>query len=167
MNRFTKPFLSLTARDLMNPDVTAIPERMSLRGAAHRLAQSRISGAPVVDAEGKCVGVLSSTDFVAWTDQGERAARQPAGPAGSFHSAWQIADPEALPEQDVSRVMSSDPVTVAPHTPIAELARTMVAAHIHRVIVVDDQNRPIGVVSSTDILSAVAATAGAQLPQKG
>ena len=131
------------------------------------VAQSRISGAPVVDAAGKCVGVLSSTDFVAWTDQGERDARQPTSPEDCFHSPWQIAEPETPPGEDVSRLMSPDPVTVAPHTPVAELARTMVAAHIHRVIVVDDQSRPIGVVSSTDILSAVAGTAGAGLPQKG
>jgi len=32
----------------------------------------------------------------------------------------------------------------------------MIDAHIHRVIVVDEQQRPVGVVSSTDILSAVA-----------
>jgi predicted transcriptional regulator len=36
----------------------------------------------------------------------------------------------------------------------------MMDAHIHRVIVVDSENRPIGVVSSTDILAAVARAAG-------
>ena len=52
--------------------------------------------------------------------------------------------------------MTADPVTVSPHTPIGKLARLMLDAHIHRVVVVDEQRRPIGIVSSTDILAAVA-----------
>ena len=43
-------------------------------------------------------------------------------------------------------------------TPIRELAREMSDADIHRVIVVDEQERPIGVVSSTDVLAAMAYT---------
>ena len=43
--------------------------------------------------------------------------------------------------------------------PLAELARMMLDAHIHRVIVVDRNGKPIGLVSSTDILAVVAHTA--------
>ena len=39
---------------------------------------------------------------------------------------------------------------------IMDLARSMLDAHIHRIIVVDNNCRPIGIVSSTDILAAVA-----------
>jgi hypothetical protein len=46
-----------------------------------------------------------------------------------------------------------------PQTPIGELARLMLDAHIHRIMVRDENNRPIGIVSSTDILAAVARAA--------
>jgi CBS domain-containing protein len=52
--------------------------------------------------------------------------------------------------------MTPDPVTVPPTASIGDVARMMLDAHIHRVIVVDRCRRPIGVVSSTDILAAVA-----------
>jgi CBS domain-containing protein len=39
---------------------------MSLRAAAQLLMHDRISGAPVVDDAGRCIGVLSSSDFVTW-----------------------------------------------------------------------------------------------------
>ena len=65
-----KPFRSLTARDLMSKDVLLIPRKASLRHAAHLLAQSRVSGAPVVDDDGRCVGVLSTTDFMRVVEQG-------------------------------------------------------------------------------------------------
>jgi predicted transcriptional regulator len=45
------------------------------------------------------------------------------------------------------------------NTPIGDLARMMIDAHIHRLIVVDDAGRPAGVVSSTDLLAALAAAA--------
>jgi CBS domain-containing protein len=55
--------------------------------------------------------------------------------------------------------MTPDPVTVAPATPLGELARLMVNAHIHRLIVAGEDRRPVGIVSSTDILAAVARAA--------
>jgi len=52
--------------------------------------------------------------------------------------------------------MTANVVTVGSQMLLAELARTMIDAHIHRVIVVDEERRPIGVVSSTDVLAALA-----------
>jgi CBS domain-containing membrane protein len=153
----THPFLALTAADLMSRDVVMIPRAMSLRTAAHLLSESKVSGAPVVDETGECVGVVSTTDFMHWVGHGERGASRPSRfDPGGFHTAWQIADLEALPAEEVANYMTADPVTVPPTTSIAELARQMIDAHIHRIIVVDAMNRPIGVVSSTDVLAAVA-----------
>lgn len=52
--------------------------------------------------------------------------------------------------------MTGDPVTVPGGATIGELAQMMLDARIHRVIVVDHNERPIGIVSSTDVLAAVA-----------
>ena len=46
MHVLAKPFSALTAADLMTRDVVAIPERLSLRAAAHLLAQAQVTGAP-------------------------------------------------------------------------------------------------------------------------
>jgi CBS domain-containing protein len=160
----TKPFLALTAADLMSRDVVMIPRAMSLRTAAHLLSESQVSGAPVVDETGECVGVVSTTDFMHWVGYGERGAWRPVcSNPGCFHSAWQVVDVNDLPTDEVDAYMTTDPVTVSPGTPIAELAREMIDAHIHRIIVVDAKNLPIGVVSSTDVLAAVA-YAGQQRP---
>jgi CBS domain-containing protein len=65
---------------------------------------------------------------------------------------------DTLPAEAVTSHMTADPVMVPPETPIQQLARAMVDAHIHRVIVTDARKRPVGVVSSTDVLAAVART---------
>jgi CBS domain-containing protein len=152
----TKPLLAMTAADLMTETVVMISDELSLQGAAHTLAQARISGAPVVDRAGRCVGVLSSTDFLAWAEKGKRAAKRGAPFTSPFTYDWQLLEPDELPEDVVRNYMTADPVMISPLTRIGELAQMMLDAHIHRVIVVNPAREPIGIISSTDILAAVA-----------
>jgi CBS-domain-containing membrane protein len=156
MTTLETPLLQLTAEDLMSREVLVIPQHMSLRSAAHLLAQGRVSGAPVVDAEGRCVGVLSAADLVHWLDRGKQAARRRREGASCVCCDWQLNALEGVPEDEVASYMTPDVVTARADVRIGELARWMRDAHIHRIIVVDDERRPVGVVSSMDVLSAVA-----------
>jgi CBS domain-containing protein len=150
-----KPFLELTAADVMSHEVIAVPKHFSLRAAARLLAGSHISGAPVVDHTGRCVGVLSTTDFVAWAGKGESMPRERAE-ASPGACEWEIITTMAPVEEEVRDWMTPDPVTAPPTASLSELARAMIDAHVHRVIVAQGDGRPIGIVSSTDILAAVA-----------
>lgn len=155
MNTLTKPLLALEAADVMSTPVITVPKQMSIKAAAHLLAQAGISGAPVIDGKGRLVGVLSANDFVSWAEEGgpgHRSFRE----VPQVHSPWQLLDPERVESDEVGTFMTPDPVTVAPATPLTELARMMLDAHIHRVIVVDADMRPVGVVSTTDVLAALA-----------
>lgn len=152
----TDELLGLTAGQLMSRDVIVIPERMTLRGAAAVLRQAGVSGAPVVDAEGRCTGVLSATDFVRRAEGAVPSALLPCPCGQSPHSDWEIMDVETVAADEVRACMTRDPVMVGPETGIGELARMMLDAHIHRVIVTDIGGKPIGIVSSTDVLAAVA-----------
>ncbi len=156
MEAMTKPLTSLTAAELMTPNPVVISKHMSLRAAAHMLAQARISGAPVIDARGACVGVISSTDFVRRAEGNETPPELRARTNSCICSDWQMVELEMLPVEEVSEFMSKCTFTAAPETSLVELARVMVEAHIHRLIVVDVLSRPVGVVSTTDILAALA-----------
>jgi len=137
-----KPLFSSTAADLMSATLVMVPQEMSLKSAAHLLAQAGVSGAPVVNSDGRCVGVLSATDFVHWMD------REHGGPTACAASpaSW-VARPMGaageLPGQAVRDYMTHDPVTVFATATISELARKMIKVHIHRVIVVDKSGKPI------------------------
>ena len=200
----TNPLLALTTSELMSRDVVTIPRDMSLRALAHLLFQNQISGAPVADADGRCIGVLCATDFVHWVEDGGQGAEDVPLPACPYqvkgrlltgeqavictqakgtcplremrhitggrhtavclqpsgvHGGWRQV-PENLPVSAVSRYMTADVVTVGLQTPLPKVARTMIDAHIHRVIVMDEERRPIGVVSSTDLLAAMACSDG-------
>ncbi|HWG42709.1 MAG TPA: CBS domain-containing protein [Gemmataceae bacterium] len=160
----TKPFLALTAKDLMNGDVVRIPRDMGMQAAARWLDQMHVSGAPVVDEQGRCVGVLSSGDFVACcaannTRCAQHRAEANRGPCtceGCVSSEWQMVNVAERIEGSVRDHMTPDPVTAPPETTIGRLAQMMVDAHIHRLIIIDEQRRPLGIVSTTDIVAAVA-----------
>jgi CBS domain-containing protein len=151
-------FLGLTAADLMTAPVMTLPEETSLSEAARLLHGSRISGAPVVNAEGRCVGVLSSSDFVTWAEKEGGAGKERK--ATTFIAPWgELISIDDSPDHPISRYMTAQPVTVAPSTPIGELCQQMVDVHIHRVLVVAEGDRPCGIVTSTDVLAAVARAA--------
>jgi CBS domain-containing protein len=153
----TKALMDYTAADLMSRDLLLIPQRLSLRAAAHLLAQAHVTGAPVIDDAGRCVGVLSSTDLVDFLDRGTRSAKRTAWQqAECVCSEWQLAELERIPEDEASLYMTTDVVKASPAARLGDIARLMIDAHIHRVVVVDGDDRPTGVVSATDVLAAVA-----------
>jgi CBS-domain-containing membrane protein len=156
MPTLTRPLTDITAEDLMSRGVVTIPQRMSLRAAAHLLNHARISGAPVVDEQGRCVGVLTASDLMKWVEKGERASKRLFPTPSCMCTDWQVSELSALPADEVTRHMTTDLVTVPPSTHVAELARIMIDAHIHRVLITDRDGRPAGIVTSTDILAAVA-----------
>jgi CBS domain-containing protein len=206
----TTNLLEMTASDLMTRNVVRLTAEMLLWQAADVLLKNQIGGAPVVDREGKCVGVLSASDFIRSALQPEHmptAASAPLpvtcgfqlkhridnghevtlctlppgvcsaqveqkGPKGqrlitcsqphSVLADWQVVNVEKSPAHEVRHFMTPDPVTVSPETPLRVLARHMIDAHVHRVVVVDEEARPIGIVSGTDVLAAVAYSGGEQ-----
>jgi predicted transcriptional regulator len=150
-----KPLLGQCAADIMSQHIVMIPREMSLQGAARMLARAGVTGAPVVDDRGRCIGVLSTTDFMHWVENDHKPAKAEATDE-RMCMGWEL--PEAVETNcRVEDCMTRDPVLVVAGTRIGALARMMIDAHIHRVIVVDAvSQRPIGIVSTIDILAAVA-----------
>jgi CBS domain-containing protein len=161
----TQPLLELTAEDLMSREVITLPRDMPLPDVARVLERFKIGGAPVVNERGQCIGMFSTVDFLRQTQPGNRTAQMPPPVPGCACSEWKIIDYDdwdSFPADSVNHYMTIDPVVVAPTTSLGELAEKMVDAHIHRLIVVDADRRPIGIVSSTDMLAAVARVARAK-----
>jgi CBS domain-containing protein len=198
-----KPLPALTAGDVMSKPVEVIRLGTPLPSAAHLLRQAGVSGAPVVDEAGRCVGILSASDFLRWAArqgpgggaapslhtcryqkderrasgepgavcllaQGGCALQAPDRTAGGEEKPfcllpdcilfdWQQVVEGPAPGDAVEQYMTRDVVTVAPEVPLTRVARLMIDADIHRVVVDDELGRPLGIVSGTDVLAAVAA----------
>jgi CBS domain-containing protein len=135
--------------DLMHPDPVVIGANASVAEAARRMDEHHIHGLPVVDATGYLVGVLSQTDLLR---------------ARSTEYLW-----ANWPGLAVRHLMTAPAVTVTRSTPIADAAVTMERRRIHRLVVVadDDPRRPIGILSTTDLIHAIAALPAEGVPHAG
>lgn len=169
MRVVNKPLFRLTAADLMSREVLALPRVLPIQDAVRALSRSRVGEAPVVDERGQCVGIFSVSDCSRRVQSGNRIARTPPPVPGCVCSEWEVVEPDwdAFPADAVSQYMTPDPVMVQPAIPLGELAQMMVDAHIHRLIVAKDDRRPIGIVSNTDVLAAVARAARGQEYEQG
>ena len=129
----------MLVRDLMQREVKTVHPDDAVNDAVVALTDSHISALPVVDGSGHMVGVVSSTDIL--TSEAE---------------ARDAVEREALFEQMIVRdIMTRRPLTVEPDAEVREAAQQMLYADVHRLFVTRGE-RVIGVISTTDIVRAVA-----------
>ena len=126
--------------ELMQTEVQTVPPDAVLNEVAVTLADYHISGLPVVDGSGRLIGVISTTDIVTaeeeTTDQASR---------------------DALFERTLVRdLMTPRPLTISPEAEVRDAALQMLQADVHRLFVTEGE-RLVGVISTTDIMRAVAA----------
>ena len=125
--------------DLMQDDVTAVRPDATVADVIASLADAHVSAVPVVDTHGHVLGVVSSSDVL--TEEAE--ARD-----GTARSVLL----EATQARDI---MTRQPLTIDPDADVRDAARQMLYAEVHRLFVVSG-NRLAGVISTTDIVRAVA-----------
>lgn len=129
----------MTVAELMERRVKTVRGEATVAEAIVELADAHISGMPVVDAAGRVIGVLSTTDLLtAEAETGDAAARR---------SLWE--------NTAVQELMTPRPFTIAPDEDVREAARQMLYADVHRIFVAEG-DQVIGVISTTDIVRAVA-----------
>ena len=154
------------ARDIMTTTVVSVVPSMKLREAAVVLRDNRITGAAVVTETGRLIGVLSETDLVERESQPRvrtfefskpRArARMSNPPAKTIEVLEAIETP--LADTTVGEVFSPYVITARPTAPLTLLAREMVRNQVHRIFILDG-TALVGVVSSMDVMKAVAGPA--------
>ena len=124
----------LRARDIMATDVFILDFGASIEEAAWAFSRQNLGGAPVRDADGRIVGFLSRRDVV--------------------NPAW--ADWVPRKKATVGDIMTPNLLSIAADTSALHVARGMVEKGIHHVIVLDEDQHVVGMISSLDIVKAVA-----------
>jgi CBS domain-containing protein len=150
---------AIVARDVMNPDVLTVRDDLSLTELAEFLVDHEISGAPVEDAEGRLVGVVSLTDVAAaFTGVRDQAVVDHSSPdfyLGHWEDRFNPEDLAGLrvadSEATVGEIMTPAIFAVEDETPVALVAEKMIHAHVHRLLVTRDR-KVVGIVTTSDLL---------------
>jgi CBS domain-containing protein len=151
----------LSARDIMTTKVLTVRPETSISDLSKTLENRKIGGLPVVDKDGRLVGVITQSDLV------ERARDLELPPAINildFHIYLQIPSHllhrvEKMLGTTVGDCMSPNPVTVAPNTPVSQIAALMAKQKVHTIPVLDG-GKLVGVIGKMDLVRAMAAEPG-------
>jgi CBS domain-containing protein len=153
----------LTAADVMHRDVITVAPDDTLRDALALMTGNHVTGLPVMDDMGRCVGLITSSDVLNYEQ--ERAENSAESGTAQFFDPdtqlWQSAPLSAFGLDDfgdvqVSEVMTRDLIWVARQASVRDVARRMIEGQIHRVLVMDENKSLFGIISAFDVVRVVA-----------
>lgn len=141
------------AKDIMTRAPLTVGPDAEVAQAARIMLDHRINGLPVVDDDGRLVGIITQSDLVS------QQKRMPLPSVFTLLDGFiPLASTERLEREmekiaalTVAQAMTENPVTVAPDTSLEELATLMVDRKYHTLPVVEG-DRLVGVVGKEDIL---------------
>ncbi|HEY3998258.1 MAG TPA: CBS domain-containing protein [Candidatus Xenobia bacterium] len=149
-----------TAADLMQTELLHVAPECSLYEAARMMATHHVSGLPVIDAQGRAVGVITLADLAAvWLKESRQEASDLNFYRNLFGHSPELASYFASFYADDAVVTVADAMTPKVlHTPentvATDIVKLMQANHVHRLFVSRD-GRLVGVVTTTDVMQAL------------
>ena len=152
----------MKVKDIMTTEVITLAPEMGIVNAARILIDNHINGAPVVNSEGKIIGILCRDDLI---------SQQKKLPVPSFFVVLDGIIPMSSPRHmekeldkiaatNVEHAMTVKPITLTPETDIEEVAALMVDKKLHTLPVVDSRGELVGIVGKEDVLKTL-------IPEKG
>jgi len=152
-DRVLSGYSKIRVRELMSGNVVTVRADASVKDAIGTMLAHRISGVPVVDAQGKLVGIVSEGDFLRRAEIGTEKKR------GRWLSLFTGTDQVALDfarqhDRMVSEIMSPAPVTVDENTSLEQIVSLMESRNVKRFPVMRG-NEIVGMVTRADFMAAI------------
>jgi CBS domain-containing protein len=146
----------LQARDIMTTEVITVSPQTKVLDLARLLAGNKINGAPVVDDQGRMVGVVTQSNLI------DRAKKFELPHVITILDAhFYLERPstfkknlEKLMGNQVADIMTAPPVTITADMEVDEIATIMARRQVHTLPVVED-NKLIGIIGKIDIIRAL------------
>jgi CBS-domain-containing membrane protein len=138
-----------TVKDVMTTRVVWVKESAPYRGMAAVLRKQRVSAFPVLDDDGKVIGVVSEADMLAK----EALGSEPEGMPGMIAGLLRRREYEKARGTTAGDLMTSPAVTVTPDDTIERAAQVMYTRKVKRLPVVDAAGHLVGIISRADVLS--------------
>ena len=142
-------------RDHMSRHVVTIRPHETVHDALDLMAADHVTALPVVDKAGRCIGILSQSDFLDVTRElDEELIGLDKQTFGSRE--WLIEKlRDTVGRQRVDELMTESPAGVSPDDSLAAAAAAMLRHKVHRLPVVNEDGLLVGIISTMDMVRAV------------
>jgi CBS domain-containing protein len=128
----------MNVAEIMQRNLQTVRPDATIADAITTLVDAHVMGLPVIDRDGRLIGVLSTSDVL-------QAIAESAG----------AEEREEVFDALVEELMTRDPKTIASTADLKDAAQQMLNLEIHRLFVVDD-GKLVGVISQSDVVRTVA-----------
>ena len=129
---------AVKVKEKMTKNPTAVTPEEALKDAVWKMERGHFRHLPVVDNDGKLIGMLSDRDI-----RLIRPSLAFVGKEDAMVQLWSLA---------VQQAAVFDPISVKPETTLKEAAELMLRWHVGGLPVADDQSRLVGMITYTDLL---------------
>lgn len=140
----------MKVQDVMTKDPWTVRQRTSLKEVAEILVREKISGLPVVDDEGRVLGVVSEGDILVKETAGTSTEKGFLARLITFDPLEDLK----LDARTAGEAMTVPAITIGPRRPLTQAATTMIERGVKRLPVVDDQGKLLGIVTRADLVRA-------------
>ena len=138
-----------TVKDVMTTRVVWVKKSAPFREMARALRDNRVSAFPVLDDEGKVIGVVSEADLLTKEALGGEHDGLPGIVTDLLHHK-DLVKARGITAGDL---MTSPPVTAGPEDTVEHAARLMYTRKVKRIPVVDADGHLAGILSRADVLA--------------
>jgi CBS domain-containing protein len=146
--------------EIMDSNPATVTPDASVQEVVAELREHQLPGLPVVDPDGRCVGIVTEADLVLPDDDGDLHIPHYVNLFGGTVFLEPLSRFEGRLRKafaaSAADMMTRDPDTVAPDTTVRDAARLIHETGHNRLPVVED-GRLVGVVTRVDVLGALAA----------
>ncbi|NLC71075.1 MAG: CBS domain-containing protein [Desulfuromonadaceae bacterium] len=147
----------IRAQDVMTREVVSVSADTAIEDLARLLVEKKVSAVPVVEADGRLVGIISEGDLL----QRDKPLHIPTV-ISIFDWVLYLEtskkfemEVKKITARKVSELCTRNVVTCSPETPLTEVAQLMVNRHVHLIPVVDEGKRVVGVVTRLDVVRSL------------
>lgn len=123
-----------TARDIMSTDLLTVEATTSLEDVVKLIVSERVTGVPVVDPEGRMVGVCSDYDVIRQFSKAKRKVGEVF--RNQIHYSKKVE-------------------TVSTETLLSEIAEKFVTMKYRRLPVLDQEGRLVGIITRRDMMKVL------------
>ena len=138
--------MNATVKNVMTTQVVAVRRGATFKEMAATLRRYRVSAFPVIDDDGRVIGVVSEADMLAK----EALNGDPGGTITAMLDRRERDKADGLTADDL---MTHPAVTVTPEDAVEHAARLMYTLRVKRLPVIDAGGYLIGIISRTDVLA--------------
>lgn len=152
--RFKEGLPDVKVGEVMRREVATVHPDSPITQVVELLLDKDFSAVPVVDNDGKVVGMVSDNDLLT---RGGMNVTISLKKATDLDYVRELHESLENANRKVSEVMTREVVTTAPDTILGRAARLMVEKHLKRLPVVDSDGKLVGILGRLDVLNTIAA----------